>query len=199
MRTALTFCAIALLLAVSACGSDESAGSGTEKTTPRALAAVLVDRIDETTRAEASEGVDYYGDGAVGATVRLAPETQVELVVGAHVPDELTSCAGDDGVRDGCAEIGDAVLTWQEEEPEEDPGVITVAVPKGDGWAVATQSGTEVTSDPRRLDLDVSVDDMLALVRDDRVGLTTTSATIDAGDDVPNWRGPDKNPVYDDA
>jgi hypothetical protein len=199
MRTVLTSCAVALLISVAACGSDETAGSSTEKTTPRALAAVLVEKVDKTTKAEATEGITYYGDGAVGATVHRAPETQVTLVVGDDLPDELTSCTVEDSTRDGCATIGDAVLGWQEVEPEEDPGEITVAVRKGDGWAVATQTGPEVTADPRTLDLDVTVDDMLALVRDQRVGLTTTPATVAAGDKVSNWRGPNKNPVYDDA
>jgi hypothetical protein len=199
MRTVLTSCTLAVLISVAACGSDESAGSSTEKTTPRALAAVLVDRLDRTTKAEATEGITYYGPGAVGATVHLAPENQVELVVGDDLPDELTSCRAEADLRDACVEIGDAVLTWTDEEPEEDPGVVTVTVPKGDGWALATQSGPTITSDPRTLDLDVSVDDMLAMARDRRVGLTTTPATIAAGDEVPHWRGPNKNPVYDDA
>ncbi|MET0820552.1 MAG: hypothetical protein ABWY58_06285 [Aeromicrobium sp.] len=199
MRTVLMSCAVALLISVAACGSDETAGSTTEKSTPRALAAVLVEKLDKTTKAEASEGIDYYGDGAVGATVHLAPETQVSLVVGDDLPHELTSCKAKADLRDACVEIGDAVLTWTKEEPEEDFGEINVAVPKGKGWALATQTGTFVTADPRTLDLDVSVDDMLALARDKRVGLTTTPATIAAGDKVPNWHGPNKNPVYDDA
>ncbi|MDO9380115.1 MAG: hypothetical protein Q7T56_14810 [Nocardioidaceae bacterium] len=183
-------------------GSGAGPGDGGEDVTPRALAAVLVDALGEPTHAQASEGVDYYGDGAVAATVVFGDDfagEQVELVVAGDPPEELTSCEAAADEADGCEEVGDAVLTWDEEEPEEDPGTVTVAVPKGDAWAVATESGPSITGDPRDLDLTVSVDDLLALARDPRVGPTTTAAAVAAGDALGAWRGPDVNPDYADG
>ena len=56
-----------------------------------------------------------------------------------------------------------------------------------DQYALAYQSSQPITADPRQLDLDISVDEMVAIVTDRRFGLTTTEETVRRGDDLP-WR-----------
>ena len=53
--------------------------------------------------------------------------------------------------------------------------------------AVVYQSGPPVTADPRTLDLEVSVAEMLAIARDPRLGTTTTPAAVAAGRALEEW------------
>lgn len=53
------------------------------------------------------------------------------------------------------------------------------------GWSGV--SGPQNTGDPRRLDLPVSVQDMLEIAADPRIDVTTSRAAVEAGRDLAYW------------
>lgn len=66
-------------------------------------------------------------------------------------------------------------------------GVINLLRRKSDATAVVFQAGPAVTRDPRKLELAVSIDDMLAIAQDPRVDLTTTQEAVDEGESLDGW------------
>ncbi|GAA3807421.1 hypothetical protein [Nocardioides panacisoli] len=89
-----------------------------------------------------------------------------------------------------CAEwtVGDGTmyLRWQEEQPEEDPGilVLTYAIHGEDRTVV--YAGQQIRRDPREQDdLPVTIDDLERLVTDDRFSATTTQEMVET--DLPKW------------
>lgn len=87
------------------------------------------------------------------------------------------------------------VLQWQLEEPEEDPGYYWLGFEADNGDAVsALVAGPAVTGDPRTLDLVPSVEDLSALVRDDRLRLRATKDVVRAGEDLDDWDGGEVDP-----
>lgn len=78
----------------------------------------------------------------------------------------------------------DVTIAWQDLEREEDPGVVYV-IERREGEDVAVQvTGASITEDPRDLDLGVPLADLVALVTDPRLSLTTPQMVIDLGADV---------------
>ncbi|MDQ6522256.1 hypothetical protein RB608_01525 [Nocardioides sp. LHD-245] len=82
---------------------------------------------------------------------------------------------------------GGFVLSWQEEEPEEDPGILTLAFETADGERRSvTYAGALIEGDPRAQDLPLDIDDdLVRLLTDDRLSATTTQEMVDA--DLPKW------------
>ena len=76
---------------------------------------------------------------------------------------------------DGCAarrvEGGVVRVSWQVQVPEGDPGAVAVSLTSRAGSTTVTQSGPDVTGDPRRLDLPFDVATMVDLARDPRLRL----------------------------
>jgi hypothetical protein len=87
----------------------------------------------------------------------------------------------------GCEESVDGLVAWEQATPDEDPGVVYVLVAKGRTDVLLYSSGSPITGDPRRLDLPVSVQDMMAIAADPRVDLTTSRAAIEAGRGLTFW------------
>lgn len=152
--------------------------------TGRALAAVALEHTDiEPTLVEGATEA-----GAVSASIRFDGGQQL-LRLGAQ---EGTDGKDDDppcDERGTCAVIstdaGDVELYWEDEEPEEDPGIVVVTHQSDDGLTSAYYAGDAITGDPRELDLAVDVDEMVAIVTDERFGTSTTEELADA--DVPGW------------
>lgn len=141
-----------------ACQADEPS-AGAVPTTPRALAWLAA---------------EYLGDPASATRDQDAAEE--------------FGCDGQAGRDlDGCGETEDGVIMWQLEEPEEDPGVTYVVVPRGDSEVLMFTSGPSITGDPRDLDLPVSVATMFELALDPRVDVTTTQEAVDGGRDLDFW------------
>lgn len=183
--------------ALAACGERGAspASTGEEPLTPTALGAVVADRLGTPDYGRAADDLEELGRGVVGAEVRFGSTGEYDgdllaLAVAPRPPDGLFDCARGDLVpeRSDCVDVGDGGrLFWERQEPEEDPGVIYLAVPKGDATVLVYQAGPDVTADPRELDLAVSVDDMLALAEDPRVDVTTSAEAVADGEDLAWW------------
>ena len=202
---ALASVAVLVVSALVGCGTERGRGAdpdpdrtgaaaarGSEKTTPRALAALVAEHLGPPDSAgperDLSEAV-----GGIGASIRYGAEPGddgdlVGIAVGSRAVPELTDCGSsvNSGLT-GCETTGEGIIAWETETPEQDPGVVFVMVVKGDTTAVVYQSGPPVTADPRTLDLEVSVAEMVAIAQDPRVDLTTTRAAVAAGRALEEW------------
>lgn len=115
----------------------------------------------------------HAGGGDDGGLLRLivAPGRQQD-------PCEFGECA------EVTTDAGPVTLYWQLEVPEEDPGIVAVELRRKGMSLRVYQSGAKITEDPRELDLEISVDDMVAIVADPRFGLETTPEMVDAGEEL---------------
>ena len=82
---------------------------------------------------------------------------------------------------------GDDLLFWERATPEEDPGVVYLLASRADTDVLMFLSGPSITADPRELDLNVSVVDLLAVAEDPRVDLTTSREAVGAGRELGYW------------
>lgn len=185
--------AVALLL-LAGCGTGTVAASGGEEpVTPRALAAVAAEHAGAPDSAsEESDAAEEFRRDGVGAELRYGSTGEYDgdalvVAVGRGLPPELVSC-GEEDLLDGCVELDGGVLAWEDEAPEEDPGVVYLALEKGRSTVLLFYAGPVITGDPRDLDLPVSVDTLLAIAKDPRVDLTTSQAALDAGLALDQWR-----------
>lgn len=168
-------------------GDDEPGpAANTEAATPGALVALALEHIE----AEASyfEPGSRRPDEGVSAAVRFGADGEydgdhVGLLVSKRVPEWLDCSTRTD---DGCVTIatgtGDVQLSWDEMEPEEDPGYVTLSQLKEDGIAVVTYSGRAIIGDPREQTLPVTVEEMVEIVSDPAFGPTTTEEYAEAGE-----------------
>lgn len=193
---------VLLAVGLSGCGdqtdpddpADTGSASAGASLTPQALAWVVAERLGTPDSARATSELDDAGPGTVAAELVYAGDG-LAVAVSPEPPTGYLDCTSPDQFFDECADLGDGVtLAWQEEEPEEDPGVIYLFATKDDATVVLEQSSTPVTGDPREIDLPFSVDEMTAVARDPRVDLTTTEQAVDEGAQVPWWRGPARAP-----
>lgn len=191
----IALCTTALLLA--GCGEETVADptgahtdpvAGDEPITARAVAAVALEHVPTNTssRTAASE------DGVVGAEFRYGTDGEYDgdmLVVGvAKARMARMVCRGMEGCERQDVEGGELVVAWQEVTPEADPGVVTVAMVRDDEVVVAFYQGTTIEGDPRDQDLSVPVGDMEAVVRDQRISLTTSAEVIELGERLEGFQ-----------
>jgi hypothetical protein len=190
--------AFALIVAV-ACGAptrgpDRSGGQ--EPVTARALAAVVEDHLAGNLghATSARPGLDgARAVGGVGAELRYRAEGEptapgVWIAVGTKPgAAEFTCKALRSQSYAGCVAADGGVLFWEEQVPEEDPGVVYVALRKGRTTVLMSMTGPDITKDPRKLDLRISVEDLFAIAKDDRVGATTSASAVHAGEALKSW------------
>jgi hypothetical protein len=201
---------LAGLVLAAGCGTDDdrpSGSSGDVPITQRAIAAVALEHLPDDTTSRRATSTTPVDDpkGSLGADLRYGgdAETQGDRVRVFISPEIETDDVCPDEILDGCIEQpvdgGTLVITWQEEEPEEDPGFVAVTFRRADVTISTGWSGDAITGDPREQDLKISVRAMEDLVQDDRLGLTTSQATIDAGEALDDWEGggPDPNATLD--
>lgn len=191
-----------LLLLVAACGTDTGTPRGEDGGVPitqAAIAAVALDHLDV--------GVDHLQatytdrsspDGLLGADIRYGSEPSEDgdlLRVTLQPHRERDACEH----STHCVDLGGgAHLRWDERVPEEDPGAVLVVLQRPAEDVLVLSSGPDITGDPRDLDLEVSVDDLEAIARDDRLHLRTTQDVVTAGDDLEGWGGQEPDPhAYD--
>lgn len=200
-RTALAVAATSLTV-VAACGSSDtgSAATGDQPITQRAIAAVALDHAPTGTssRTASTPGEDAP-KGTLGADLRYGGGAGddgglLRVLVTPGVDDD--PCGEDryDGCEESDVAAGHLVVAWQEEEPEEDPGIVDVTLQRDDESVSVTWSGDTITGDPHRQDLEIGVDVMQAIVEDDRLGLTTAASTIEAGRALDDWDGGEPDP-----
>ncbi|MEI2712509.1 MAG: hypothetical protein V9G04_04225 [Nocardioides sp.] len=86
------------------------------------------------------------------------------------------------------------ILGWQELEPEEDPGIVFVTAIHGTEASTAYYAGPSITKDPRKLDLPIPVETLVAIATDPRLRLQTTPDVVAAGETVAKWKGGEQDP-----
>lgn len=177
-------------------GESNSPGGGKEPTTARALAAVVEDHLADKVgyATSARPGLDAArAVGGVGAELRYRAKGEpskpaVSIAVGTKAAAAEFTCKKlMSQSYDGCAATNGGVLFWENETPEEDPGVVYVALRKGSATALMFLSGPVISKDPRKLDLRISVEDLFAIAKDDRVNTTTSSSAVHAGEALKSW------------
>jgi hypothetical protein len=184
MRSSLgVFCVTALL--VSGCGSNGVEDQrGGPATTPQALAAVAAEYAGKPDSVSVSSG-DYrreFTGSVLGAELRYRSDGEYDgdglsVTVGTGWTKDASDCASLDLPSGDCVRTGNGLLAWEEVEPEEDPGLVLVVEPKGDAVVLVTYYGPDITGDPRRLDLPISVDDLQAIADDPRVDVRQRSSS----------------------
>lgn len=170
---------------------------GDEPLTPRALAAVVSEYTGDPV--EASDGRNQYETNQnLAATVDMkfkgnpsgGSQGRFTVSVGTDLEEFPDTCADVETLHpnsDGCEEVQDGVLFWEELEPEEDPGLVHLAMSMAGTDVLFYQSGPSIDTDPRGVDLVVSVHTMMQIADDPRVDLTTSKAAVEAGDRLPFW------------
>lgn len=148
---------------------------GNQPATPEALAAITLQRVH--VEPEAFEGGDlYFEQDEVGTVLLWGEEHSLEVKAG-PVDDDLLSTWCQDGMS-GCVEVkaetGAATVAWDLATDDGTPGQLMVSHTSGGEERRAAYVGEKITGDPRKLDLEVSVDDLVALVTDPRLGTKTT-------------------------
>lgn len=176
---------VVLLLAagLASCGDEDSGEGATSHgpVTSAAIADIVADHVDaEPREVEVGVGEDQRAESVASATLLYGEERGGHTVAVAvfEMADDTSAdaflCESDDSA-DGCERIegpgGPVLLSWQEEEPEEDPGIILVSQLRGTEVVSVYFAGDEITGDPRDQRLPVSVDTMIDIVRDGRLTL----------------------------
>ena len=191
--------AAAATLLLSGCGDEtepdpasevhDEPVKGDEPITPRAVAAVALEHVptDTFTRKPwTGEGQDA---NAVGADLDYHKWSGGLRVI--VRPTTADPCAPFDGTLDGCEsrdlDGGRLVVYWQELEIQEDPGILHVVMIRNDESVDVEWSGDEILGDPREQSLGVSVEDMEAVARDQRISLTTSADVIELGEQLDDF------------
>ncbi|WP_406031553.1 hypothetical protein OG801_23085 [Nocardioides sp. NBC_00163] len=148
---------------------------GNQPATPEAIAAITLQRVP--VQPEAFEGGDvYFEQDEVGTVLLWGADHSLEVKAGA-VDDDLLSTWCHDGMS-GCVEMkaatGTSTVAWDLATDDGTPGQLMVSHASGGVERRAAYVGEKITGDPRKLDLEVSVDDLVALVTDPRLGTKTT-------------------------
>lgn len=162
------------LLLVSGCADQQAHGRDRVKATPQALAAIAVEHTDIE-----PNSIEGTTEESISAGIRFGEDDHLLRVSASENDQDPDSDPCGVSTDRGTCEVmstadGKVLLYWEDEEPEEDPGIIIVAYRNGDSTNSAYYAGDAVTSDPRNLELSVSVESMIAIVTDDRFGLNTT-------------------------
>ena len=186
--------AVLLLPLLAACGTESAATDEPADVpiTSRAVAAVALEYVPEdTTRREATYTEPGKGRETVGADLRYHGDGEydgdlVSVVVSSDLPEEFCE-PGDGRCVQREVDGGTLYLLWDEVVPEEDPGVVSVAMVRGDEMVLVGYGGVEIVGDPREQELPVPVETMERLAQDERLSLTTTQDVVDAGKAVTDW------------
>ena len=160
---------------------------GDQPITPRAVAAVALEHVsDDTSSRTASEK-----QGIVGAEFRYGADGEYDGDLLAVSVSESRGDADPCQTMDGCAaekvQGGELIVAWQDVAPEEDPGIVVVAMRRPDEDVTAYYAGDDIEGDPREQDLSIPVADMTAVVQDQRISLTTSAEVIELGERLEDF------------
>lgn len=191
--------ALLLLPLLAACGSEtaspeEPSDSAADvPITSRAVAAVALEYVPEDTTDRGPTYVEPgQGTRTVGADLRYHGDGEydgdlVSVTVTTELPEVFCE-PGDERCVEREVDGGTLYLLWDEVAPEEDPGVVSVAMVRGEEMVLVGYSGVPIEGDPREQELPVPVATMESLAQDERLSLTTTQDVVDAGADVTGWQ-----------
>lgn len=176
MRRLLAVVLVSAGLTAAACGVSAeqlTTGGGADGSDPLPVTTVVTQHLP-TAPDHAGPGEEGEDDIAA-ALVRYGPADSwstenLRLGVYAAAPsdvDEDVSC--DDDSVDGCekstlADGSTLYLMWQLEEPQEDPGIISMIVVRDDAIVGMRVTGPTITEHPAELDLGYGVD--LAILKE---------------------------------
>lgn len=188
--TAMAALGAITLALLTACGDEtgDDASGKVERThdiTSEAIAAVALEHVEDEPRS--ATAVSEPGEG-VAASMKFGPDDfdSQFLAVGVGEEGLFGDCADDS--NDGCEELdidGKTVwVAWQEEEPEEDPGIVTVWTERGDALVSAVYAGDVITGDPRDQELFIDVDQLIDIVSDERLAEKTSEDVVEMGEDL---------------
>jgi hypothetical protein len=192
-----TIVAGAVLGLLAACGDAASRTLPEEgervPITQRAIAAIMLTHLPEDTSSRGPAYTDRSDEpGTLGADLRYSGDGEYDgdllstvVVPGTREVECEERCAELDTDMEGAR----LTLHWDLEAPEEDPGVVAVVLQREDEYAYVVQAGATITDDPRELDLEVSVDDMVAVAEDPWLRLRTSPDAVEAGEDLEEWDG----------
>ena len=165
--------AVVLAAAVLVGCTDDRAEVEPGPATADKVEAIARDHLPEPSSAAPAELDGSDPRKSVGARLDYGAE-HVDVVVGPAGRDplaqacEVSECDQIETHVDGAT----LTLTWQEQVPEEDPGIIVLLLERREEFSLVRWGGDiAVTDDPRELDLDVAVDEAVALLEDDRLRL----------------------------
>lgn len=189
-------------LALGGCGNTtrasptDAAVGGSEPTTARALAYVAAEHAGTPASAvKERDAAEEFTSAGVGTELRYGSQGEYDgdmLVVsaGKGLDPSLIDCDAEEAQSlDGCVMTDQGTLMWQDEEPEEDPGVVYVMVDKGESAALLFYGGPSISGDPRELNLPISTEVLFAIANDPRVDVTTSAEAVAAGADLSFWDG----------
>lgn len=212
-RAAAAMVTGALIGTLAACGSTQdaqpngptspaaptaSASTNPPPTTPASgpatsrAAAVALDHLptDTTTRRpwDPSSAPDR---GDVGAELSYL-SGQVAVTVVRHLTRERLTCDAVLRTHDDCTEVDGVVLAWQDEEPEEDPGVVYAARLTGMSLVTVSYAGSQVSGNPSATELElgaapVTGADLVAVAADPRLEFTMSGDVLRAGEELTGW------------
>ena len=195
----LMLLAVALLASCGDTTSRQDAGrptvGGDQPLTPRALAAVVAEHTGTPSSATRGYDMDELGE-RVAAEVELSfgagaksDGDRLSVGVGTAFERTIKSCASLMTEYAGCEETVDGIVFWENQTPGEDPGVVYVMASKGDTDVLFFYVGPAITGDPQDQELPIPVEDMFAIAADPRVDVTTSTAAVEAGEDIAFWSG----------
>ncbi|MEI2713959.1 MAG: hypothetical protein V9G04_11905 [Nocardioides sp.] len=169
----------AALLTACGAGQENPADNGSVEATPASLVWVMSQLLDaEPLDVDVSQDADSIRGS-------MSPTTTSTLRIGLRRLDKsspLPASCSDLEAPQQCAEVDGAIVTWDLEEPEEDPGLIDIALPKGDSVAYLSYNGEPITRNPvEMLTLPYSVKRLVAVLKDPRIDWLTTQKAVMAG------------------
>lgn len=200
MRASLSVVLSLLLLAGCTRGTGTAAPTSTGSPefapiTNRAVAAVASEYVDDPSYATTPTGLQTFGPGAAGATLRFGADEAttgdaLRVVVapspGASVAAECAKASREGG---SCSQgTENTTLVWHPDQDEEGAGYVAMYAPRAEGYVLVHLSGPYIDADPRQQDLVVSVDDMLLIALDPRLNRETLKQSVDAGETLAIWR-----------
>lgn len=168
----------------------QPAGALDQATTPAALVAIALDHI--SVEPSYYEAQNRSQDPGVSAAIRFGADGEYDgdqlslYVIEGSGPDWGACNEYDDGCATIATNTGDVTLSWQELEPEEDPGIVYVSQERDDGFAMVGYSGRSILGDPREQTLPVSVEEMVEIVSDPAYGPVTTAEYAAAAERI-DW------------
>ena len=193
-----------LIAALVGCGakSPDSQDSAQVQISPKAIAAVILDHIDQPERhSSGSPAGECHSDVCTGKEpIRVQGRVDVrggsiEVTIlerrGSGGPGVFTHCdrSGYDACRERREPSGDLLISsYTLVEPEEDPGIVSETMVRRHEIVTAQFFGPAIEKDPATLDLPVSQNQLRSIVRDPRLGLKTDRTTVAAGDRLKHWR-----------
>lgn len=179
-------------------GHDHESGDGHDHDpvglTPEALAAVALEHVEEEPRVGRRMNETEHGAGeGVRFQFGETPSDTTTLNVSVAPPEESSDCSQDTEDADGCEELdvdGQTVyVLWEEEAPDEGPGLVVVWTERegefvGTYYAGDPTDGDTISGDPREQDLLIDVEEMVDIVTDERLTLAPSDDVLALGDDL---------------